>query len=119
MTDFTQLTVLVVDDNLASRRLPSFILSPLGANVLESSNGTHALHLLKTQPITHVVLDISMPEMNGLEIAERIQNSSEIEPKPTIIAYTADATLAHLQDTLPFDHVLLKPIRARDLLRIF
>lgn len=108
-----KIMLIVVDDNLVSRLLPSFILRSLDLHVqvLECENGAEALRLIDIHPITHVLLDISMPKMHGLEVAHQIKsNPRRVNLK--LIAYTADAMSADVSQLqlLGFDDVLIKPV---------
>ena len=114
-----KLMVIVVDDNLVSRLLPSYILRPFGmyVQVLECDCGADALRLLEVHQVTHVLLDISMPEMDGVNVANRIRSISK-NSQVRLIAYTADAlasNLTHLK-SVGFDDVLLKPLKSAELL---
>ncbi len=114
-----KITIIVVDDNLVSRLLPSFILRPYGmvAQVLESETGVDALRLIETHHVTHVLLDISMPKMDGVRVAQKIRSDSRYA-SVRLIAYTADALVAdpsYLR-SIGFDDVLIKPLRRDDLL---
>jgi CheY-like chemotaxis protein len=113
--------LLVVDDNLVSRLLPSFILQPFFEviQVLECERGADAVHLLETHQVSHVLLDISMPDVDGLQIAKLIGNTFKSRGM-RVIAYTADA---RAKDDLQlmaigFDDILLKPLKREDLLRV-
>lgn len=111
--------IIVVDDHLVSRLLPSFILRPFNTavQVIECESGADALRLLKNQQITHVLLDICMPNMDGVNVALKIRAIPEYS-KVRLIAYTANtqrSNVAYLQ-SVGFDHVLLKPIKKADLL---
>jgi CheY-like chemotaxis protein len=114
-----KLVVIVVDDNLVSRLLPSFILRPFGMNVqvLECDCGVDALRLLEIHQVTHVLLDISMPVMDGMNVAKKIREISK-NSQVQLIAYTADALLSDLTylKSAGFDDVLLKPLKSADLL---
>ena len=114
-----KVTVIVVDDNLVSRLLPSFILRPYGSavQVLECESGLDALRLIEIHQVTHVLFDISMPEMDGSKVAQKIREVSKYSDI-RLIAYTADVlaydvTFLH---AVGFDGVLLKPLRSSDLL---
>jgi CheY-like chemotaxis protein len=114
-----KLMVIVVDDNLISRLLPSFILRPFGmyVQVLECDCGVDALRLLEIHQVTHVLLDISMPEMDGVNVAKKIREISK-NSHVQLIAYTADALLSDQTylKSAGFDNVLLKPLKSAELL---
>jgi CheY-like chemotaxis protein len=115
-----KIMVIVVDDNLVSRLLPSFILRPFCTfvQVLECECGADALRLIEIHQVTHVLLDISMPVMGGVNVALKIRSISTYAAI-RLIAYTANslaADLAYLQ-SVGFDDVLLKPMKSAELLR--
>jgi CheY-like chemotaxis protein len=113
--------LLVVDDNHVSRLLPGFILQPFFevVQVLACERGAEAVRLLETHQVSHVLLDISMPDMDGLQVAKKISNTFKW-CGIRVIAYTADARAEEdLQlMAIGFDDVLLKPLRREDLLRV-
>lgn len=116
-----RITVVVIDDNLISRLLPSFILRPYGqiVQVIECECGMDALRMLEIHQVTHVLLDISMPKMDGINTAKAIREISK-NKEIRLIAYTADALekdLTHLRD-VGFDDVLLKPTKIVELLSV-
>ena len=110
--------ILVVDDNLISRLLPSFILRSLNTavQVIECESGAEALHILEIHQVTHVLLDISMPNLDGVNVALKIRSIPKYS-KIRLIAYTANTQMVdvvYLQ-SLGFDDVLLKPMKKADL----
>lgn len=114
----TKMMILVVDDNLISRLLPSFILRSLNTavQVIECESGAEALHILEIHQVTHVLLDISMPNLDGVNVALKIRSIPKYS-KIRLIAYTANTQMAdvvYLQ-SLGFDDVLLKPMKKADL----
>jgi len=113
-----KMMILVVDDNLISRLLPSFILRSLNTavQVIECESGAEALHILEIHQVTHVLLDISMPNLDGVNVALKIRSIPKYS-KIRLIAYTANTQMAdvvYLQ-SLGFDDVLLKPMKKADL----
>ena len=68
------LTALVVDDERISRRVASRMLRELGLRVLEADGAEEALDVFRIsqQPIDLVLLDVVMPETDGVELAEQI-----------------------------------------------
>lgn len=114
-----KIMVVVVDDNLVSRLLPSFILRPFGTyvQVLECESGADALRLIEIHQITHLLLDISMPEMDGVKVVKKIRSASRYS-EICLIAYTADALAKDVKylKSVGFDDVLLKPLKSAELL---
>jgi two-component system, cell cycle response regulator DivK len=113
--------VLVIDDNRVSRLLPGFMLHPFAEQikVFECERGSDALHVLETESVTHVLLDISMPDFDGIQVAKAMSALSPLA-SPRLIAYTADVRAVDDQalKSAGFDAVLLKPIKSDDLLRV-
>ncbi|MDR8241674.1 response regulator, partial [Acinetobacter baumannii] len=60
--------VLIVEDSLVYRRLLSRMLTQGGYIVSEAENGVAALAILENQPVSLVISDWEMPEMNGLTL---------------------------------------------------
>jgi two-component system, OmpR family, response regulator MprA len=69
--------VLLVDDDRALRDAVSRALRLEGYEVAVAAEGREALHLLASRPVDLVVLDVSMPVMNGLEVLSRIRSARE------------------------------------------
>ncbi len=112
-------SILVVDDNGINRLLPGLILRPFGWEVHEVDGGLAALEVLKTIHITCVLLDISMPEVSGLDVLEDLRRDSKFEALK-VVAYTAYAQpqdVARLL-SLGFDAVLIKPLTSVKLLDV-
>ena len=66
--------VLVVDDEASVRTLVQAILSREGYRVLDSGDPWEALGVAETHPIDLLLTDVSMPRMNGYELAMRIES---------------------------------------------
>ena len=115
------LIVLVVDDNLVSRLLPSLVLHPFShlAQVIECETGEEALRVLASHHVTHVLLDISMPGLDGMQVAQLIREKSKLADVK-LIAYTADVAMSNESSLklMGFDGVLLKPPSGGDLLKV-
>ena len=113
-------SILVVDDKGINRLLPGLILRPFGWTVHEVDSGLNVLPVLKNLDVACVLLDISMPDISGLDVLKNIRASSGYG-SIKVIAYTAFAThddTDHLLG-LGFDAVLIKPLTSSQLLEIF
>ncbi|GER01892.1 hypothetical protein JCM17845_25150 [Iodidimonas gelatinilytica] len=109
-SDLAQAKILVVDDSAANRLVTSEMLRRSGAIVLEANSGPDALKQLDAETIDLVLMDISMPGMDGIETTETLRKRGHrILP---VIALTAQAgTEAKSQfQALGFDAFLPKPI---------
>jgi len=112
-------TILVVDDNGINRLLPGLILRPFGWRVYEADGGLEALEILKTPDIACLLLDISMPEISGLDVLADVRKDERFLSLK-VVAYTAYAEpkdVARLL-ALGFDAVLIKPLTSIKLLEI-
>ena len=75
--------VLVVDDEPAIRRFLRTSLTAQGYQVIEAEDGTGALEHLRRSTVDILVLDLGLPDINGLEIIERLRNQGS--PLPIIV----------------------------------
>lgn len=82
--------ILIADDEKEIRELFKLYLEKDGYKVLEASNGLEALAVLKENEIDLVVLDIMMPEMNGLNVLKKIRETNNI-PVMMLSSKSADS----------------------------
>ena len=103
--------VLIIDDDAVNRRLAQVLFQKLGWQVETLDGSERALLHLATHRYDLILLDISMPGMNGLEVCQRIRADPGLMAL-RVIAYTAHVLLEEQQRFLAggFDDVLLKPI---------
>ncbi len=78
-------TVMVVDDNPDIITIVRTILEGKGYNVFSATSGPELLDLLKTQKPDLIILDIMMPEMDGLEVLTRLKGMTETATIPVIL----------------------------------
>jgi len=104
--------VLVADDTVGNTALLVSLLEPLGFELNTAQNGQEALQLASEQRPDLVVLDLVMPEMDGLEFATRLrQNNDFVTTK--IIGASATVTDGSRKDAfmVACDDFVTKPIR--------
>jgi two-component system response regulator AtoC len=82
--------VLVADDEIHVRRVLEFMLTQAGHEVILASGGVKALELFGADFFDLVILDLRMPDLDGLTVLERIK---EQEPEQTVVMITAYASL--------------------------
>lgn len=107
-------TVMIVDDEPNHRSLISDLLLPLGFTILEAPDAKACLQLVEQHPVDIFLLDVSMPGMNGLELASRLREKQINQP---IIMVSADAQEHHAEQNpdSPHNSYMVKPIRLQSL----
>jgi PAS domain S-box-containing protein len=110
------LSILVAEDNAVNQRLALLMLDKLGYRGDVVSNGAEALEALERQQYDVVLMDVQMPELDGLEATRRIHERWSSE-RPHIIAVTAGAMREERDRCLAagMDDYLSKPIRMEEL----
>jgi len=78
-------TIMVVDDNPDIITIVKTILEGKGYSVFSASSGAELLNMLKVQNPDLIILDIMMPEMDGLEVLSRLKAMSETAKIPVIL----------------------------------
>jgi DNA-binding response OmpR family regulator len=113
MTDMQRGTVVVVDDEANIADLVGLYLEREGFRVLKVATGEAGLEALRTHRPRLVVLDVGLPDIDGLEVCKRIRQSSQI---PVIfLTARADEVDRVLGLELGADDYLTKPFSAAEL----
>jgi PAS domain S-box-containing protein len=110
------LRILVVEDNAVNQQLALLMLEKIGYRVDVAGNGVEALDALERQPYDVVLMDVEMPEMDGLEATRQIHRRWSAA-RPHIIAVTANALQGERELCLQagMDDYITKPIRMGEL----
>jgi CheY-like chemotaxis protein len=111
------LRVLIADDNALNQNLLRRLVVKLGHTVDVVSNGREAVASVAQQPYDAVLMDVLMPEMDGLVAAEAICRRWPRGNRPRLIALTAMAGPGDQERCLRagFDDYMSKPVRLDDL----
>ncbi|MFP4435493.1 MAG: response regulator [Phycisphaerae bacterium] len=111
--------LLVAEDNRVNQVLAKRILGKMGYNADVVSNGAEALHALRNEEYDVVLMDVQMPQMDGMEATRRIRSgeSGVLRPGVRIIAMTANAMTGDRDECLAcgMDDYVSKPINTRNL----
>ena len=111
------LRVLIADDNALNQNLLKRLVTKLGHTVDVVSNGREAVAAVAQTPYDAVLMDVLMPEMDGLAAAEAICRRWPRGNRPRLIALTAMAGPGDQERCLRagYDDYMSKPIRTDDL----
>lgn len=113
-----RLKVLVVDDNKVNRMVLAAFLKHHAIPCSEAASGAEALELIRQQAFDVVLLDIQMPDISGLDVAQALHE--EQNEAPMLVAVTAHAFPEQRQEILAagFSDLLIKPVSEDELLRV-
>ncbi|HPA86290.1 MAG TPA: response regulator [Bacteroidales bacterium] len=117
--DLRDCNILFVEDNIIHQKVTLLTLKPLVKNIDIASNGAEAVGKVLTADYDMVLLDIRMPEMDGIITAEKIRNLQESKGvRIPIIAITADAMIDDREKCLSagIDEYISKPYKPADLI---
>jgi len=106
-------TILCIDDEAQARRLFKVALEGAGYRVLTAENRTHGLRLVEQQQVDLILVDIFIPDMDGLELILRLR---KIRPGHKIIAISGGANYLDMTKHLGANDTLQKPFSAQKLL---
>jgi CheY-like chemotaxis protein len=111
------LRILLAEDNVVNQKLALRILQQMGYRADLASNGLEAVESVGRQVYDVVLMDVQMPEMDGLEATRRICATWKPEHRPRIVAMTANAMQGDRELCMEagMDDYLTKPIRVEKL----
>jgi PAS domain S-box-containing protein len=107
------LRILVAEDNTVNQQLAALLLKKIGYRADIVGNGLEALEALERRTYDVVLMDVQMPEMDGLEASRRMHRQWPKGKRPRIIAVTANALAEERETCLAagMDDYVSKPIR--------
>ncbi len=113
------LRILLAEDILVNQKLALRLLQQMGYRADVASNGLEAVQSVERQPYDVVLMDVQMPEMDGLEASRRICARWPLGQRPAIIAMTANAMQGDREMCLEagMDDYVSKPIRPDELIK--
>ena len=113
----SSLRILLAEDNAVNQKVALRLLDQLGYRADVASNGLEALEALERQPYDVVLMDVQMPELDGLDASRRICERWPAEVRPRIIAMTANAMPEDREACFAagMDDYVAKPIRPNEL----
>ncbi|MFP4655112.1 MAG: response regulator [Methanohalobium sp.] len=85
-------SILLVEDDRLNRELINDLLSPYGYNIVNAGNGFEALDKIQNYDFDLILLDIQLPQMDGLELLSELKNNF-VSINIPVVALTAHAML--------------------------
>ncbi|WP_373535256.1 response regulator [Microcoleus sp.] len=113
----TQIRILLAEDNVVNQKVATHLLDRIGYRADIAANGLEVLEACKRQSYDVVLMDVQMPEMDGLEATRRLCQDWPANRKPRIIAMTANAMQGDREKCLEagMDDYITKPVRREEL----
>ncbi|MBK8902143.1 MAG: response regulator [Anaerolineaceae bacterium] len=114
------LRILLAEDNLINQKVALRMLERLGYRADVAANGAEVVHALTLRPYDLILMDIQMPEMDGIEATQRIREGLPPQNQPRIVAMTANALAGDREACLTngMDDYVSKPIKVEELTRV-
>jgi CheY-like chemotaxis protein len=111
------LSILLAEDNTFNQKLAMHLLEKMGYRADIAANGLEAIQALNRQHYDVILMDVQMPEMDGLEASRQICAQWPANQRPRIIAMTANAMQGDREMCLAagMDDYISKPIQPNDL----
>jgi CheY-like chemotaxis protein len=113
MARWHPLRILVAEDNVVNQKLAIRMLQKLGYRADLASNGIEAVQSVERQTYDVVLMDVQMPEMDGLEATRALTRRMPPARRPRIVAMTANAMEGDREMCIAagMDDYISKPIR--------
>jgi CheY-like chemotaxis protein/HPt (histidine-containing phosphotransfer) domain-containing protein len=113
------LRILLVEDYVVNQKVATRILERMGYRPDIAGNGIEAIESIHRQPYDVVLMDVQMPQMDGLDATRFIRKNFPADRQPRIIAMTANAMQGDREECLAsgMDDYISKPINVDALIR--
>ena len=117
MAERLPLAILIAEDNVFNQKLATHLLGQMGYRADLAANGLEAIQSVERQHYDVILMDVQMPEMDGLEATRQICARWSRKQRPQIIAMTANAMQGDREMCLQagMDDYISKPIRIAEL----
>ena len=110
-------TILTADDSKMVRMIVARAFKSFDCQIVEAADGKQALEAAQQQPFDLILLDITMPELTGLEVLEKLRENPSTQSVP-VIMLTAESGNATLEkaDSLNVSGYIAKPFKEEQLI---
>jgi CheY-like chemotaxis protein len=111
------LKILLAEDNTVNQRVATLMLKRMGYRADIAANGVEAVAMATTRDYDLVLMDVQMPEMDGLKATHAIHKELPVMRWPRIIAMTAGAMTGDREECLNagMDDYISKPVKPHEL----
>lgn len=108
--------ILIVDDDPHAVEILTRMLEREGYACVSAAGGPVALQIVREQPVDVILLDVMMPEMDGLQVCEHLREDSDLRQIPVILLTAKDDMETRSQGmALGVSEYLTKPVNKREL----
>ncbi|MEQ1845686.1 MAG: response regulator [Nitrospira sp.] len=108
--------ILLIDDDDFIIRLLSLVLTKAKYEIISASNGKNAISILSEQPVDMIILDLRMPEMDGLAFLKWVRKEANLTVPILILTAMVSADTEKQAMAEGASALLYKPIKVPDLL---
>lgn len=109
-------TILLIDDEDQVRLLFQMALEEAGYRVLSAESGKNGLRLLQHQEVDLILVDVLMPDMDGLEVIQLLRKTRPASKIIAISGGSGEWNYLHAAKSLGADDTLKKPLNLQELL---
>ncbi len=108
--------IMIIDDEQHMLFLSKAIVSSHGYEVITESNSQKAFATIIEQKPALILLDLVMPGINGIELAQKIKATAELKNIP-LFAFTGTPDVLNEKNSQYFEKILIKPFHMEDLIK--
>jgi len=114
--DKTKSRILIVDDDPHAIEILTRMLGREGYDCVSAASGAAALETVRVKPVDVILLDVMMPEMDGLQVCEHLRSDDTLRQIPVILLTAKDDMETRARGmSLGVSEYLTKPINKREL----